>query len=374
MTSEKMLEFPSRRLGRTAVDLSTLGFGGAAIGELWETIPDDQATGAITAALNAGISYFDTSPWYGRGLSEHRLGTVLRGRDRNDFTLSSKVGRVLSAPPPGAHVNRQPWAGGLPFAHRHDYSYDGIMRSFEDSLQRLGLNRIDLLLIHDLDRWHHETDTRVNAYMTQLYTSGWRALEELRESGAVAGIGAGINQPGTMRQFLDMVDLDFFLVALCYTLLDQPILETEMAEAEARGAGFIIGGVLNSGILATGARPGARYNYSPATEEAMQRVRLIETVCGDHNVSLLSAALQFPLGHPAVASVIPGALSAAEVDNNIAAFKARIPLGFWNDLRSAGIHRATVPFPSADRMSDSKSKHTSEKALKSNGVGKNADI
>jgi D-threo-aldose 1-dehydrogenase len=148
-----------------------------------------------------------------------------------------------------------------------------------------------------------------------------------------------------MSQFLDMIDLDFFLVALCYTLLDQPILETEMAQAEARGAGFIIGGVLNSGILATGARPRARYNYAPATEEVIQRVGLIESVCRDHNVSLLSAALQFPLGHPAVASVIPGALSAAEVETNVAAFKARIPQDFWSDLRSAGLLRATVPVP-----------------------------
>jgi D-threo-aldose 1-dehydrogenase len=365
VTSDKIPKIPFRQLGRTGVDLSTLGFGGSAIGELWNTIPDDQAAGAVTAALNGGISYFDTSPWYGRGLSEHRLGNVLRHRDRNDFILSSKVGRVLSAPPPGVDVRRQPWAGGLPFAHRHDYSYDGIMRSFEDSLQRLGLNRIDLLLIHDLDHWHHDTDTRVNAYMTQLYTSGWRALEELKEGGAVAGIGAGINQPGTMTQFLDMVDLDFFLVALCYTLLDQPILETEMAQAEARGAGFIIGGVLNSGILATGARPGARYNYSLATEEAMQRVRLIETVCDDHDVSLLSAALQFPLGHPAVASVIPGALSAGEVDKNVAAFKAHIPQDFWSDLRSAGLHQAAVPFPSTDRVADSKSKNPSALALQS---------
>jgi D-threo-aldose 1-dehydrogenase len=265
--------------------------------------------------------------------------------NRNDFVLSSKVGRLLRALSPGVDLDQRPWAGGLPFAHRHDYSYDGLMRSFEDSLQRLGLNRIDLLLIHDLDHWHHDTDARVNAYMTQLFTSGWRALEELKESGVIAGIGAGINQPGTMNQFLDMIDLDFFLIALCYTLLDQPLLETEMARAEAQGAGFIIGGVLNSGILATGARPGARYNYAPASADAMQRVGSIEAVCKDHKVSLLSAALQFPLGHPAVASVIPGALSAAEVDANVAAFKAKIPQGFWSDLRSAGALGASVPTP-----------------------------
>ena len=219
------------------------------------------------------------------------------------------------------------------------------MRSFEDSLQRLALNRIDLLLIHDLDHWHHDTDARVSAYMTQLFTSGWRALEELKASGVVAGIGAGINQPGTMGQFLDMVDLDFFLVALCYTLLDQTILETEMARAEAQGAGFVIGGVFNSGILATGARPGARYNYAPATADAMQRVKLIESVCESHGVSLVSAALQFPLGHPAVASVIPGALSAAEVGSNVSAFNAHIPRGFWSDLRNAGVLGDEVPVP-----------------------------
>ncbi|RWO91207.1 aldo/keto reductase [Mesorhizobium sp.] len=339
------LTLPTRRLRRTGSDLSELGFGGSAIGELWSSIPEGQAAEAIVRALDAGISYFDTSPWYGRGLSELRLGAVLRGRERDDFVLSSKVGRVLRAPLPGRQVDRRPWAGGLPFEHRHDYSYDGIMRSFDDSLQRLGLNRIDLLLIHDLDHWHHDTDARVNAYMAQLYTSGWRALEELRASGAVSGIGAGINQPGTMRQFLEMVDLDFFLVALCYTLLDQTILETEMAQAEARGAGFIIGGVFNSGILATGAREGARYNYAPATADALQRVAAIESVCRDNKVSLVSAALQFPLGHPAVASVIPGALSAAEVDANVAAWKAPIPPGFWSDLRGAGVLGAAVPTP-----------------------------
>ena len=338
----------TRRLRRTTVNLSVLGFGGAAIGELWNPIPEDQARATVNTALAAGISYFDTAPWYGRGLSEHRMGAVLRGIDRSSFVLSSKVGRVLLAPRPGVKLDRRPWAGGLSFSHRHDYSYDGIMRSYEDSLQRLGLTQIDLLVIHDLDHWHHDSDARVDAYMYQLFTSGWRALEELKACGAVAGIGAGINQPGTMRHFLDMVDVDFFLVALCYTLLDQTILETEMALAEARGAGFIIGGVFNSGILATGARPGARYNYATATPEVLARVTLIETVCHDHRVPLLSAALQFPLGHRAVASVIPGALSEAEVSASVAAFKTPIPGEFWDDLKSAGILRASVPVPGMD--------------------------
>ena len=338
----------TRRLRRATVDLSVLGFGGAAIGELWNPVPEDQARAAVNAALAAGISYFDTAPWYGRGLSEHRMGAVLRGVDRGSFVMSSKVGRVLSAPRPGAKLDPRPWAGGLSFAHCHDYSYDGIMRSYEDSQQRLGLTRIDLLVIHDLDHWHHDSDARVGAYMCQLFTSGWRALEELKACGAIAGIGAGINQPGTMRQFLDMADVDFFLVALCYTLLDQTILETEMALAEARGAGFIIGGVFNSGILATGARPGARYNYATATPEVLARVTSIETVCRDHRVPLLPSALQFPLGHRAVASVIPGVLSEAEVSASVAASKTPIAREFWDDLKSAGTLRDSVPVPGTD--------------------------
>ncbi len=340
-----MTPMETRRLRRTTARLSVLGFGGGAIGELWTPIPERQATETVAAAHAAGISYFDTAPWYGRGLSEQRIGSALHGLDRSSFVLSSKVGRVLSAAPPEGVFDRSPWTGGLNFAHRHDYSYDGIMRSFEDSQQRLRMPRVDLLVIHDLDLMHHHTDAQVRAQMNQLVSSGWRALEELKAGGAIGGIGAGINQPGTMRTFLDMVDVDFFLVALCYTLLDQNILETEMASAEARGAGFVIGGVFNSGILATGARPGARYNYAPAGAEALDRVDRIEAVCRDHRVPLLSAALQFPLGHPAVASVIPGALSPAEVAANVTAFQTPIPDAFWDDLRAAGLLRASVPVP-----------------------------
>lgn len=368
-----MTAIETRRLRRTTARLSVLGFGGGAIGELWAPIPERQATEAVTAACAAGISYFDSAPWYGRGLSEHRIGSALHGLDRNSFVVSSKVGRVLSAAPPDGAFDRRPWVGGLNFAHRHDYSYDGIMRSFEDSQLRLRMNRIDLLVIHDLDLMHHHTDAQVGAHMTQLVTSGWRALEELKAGGAIGGIGAGINQPGTMRTFLDAVDVDFFLVALCYTLLDQTILETEMAPAEARGAGFVIGGVFNSGILATGARPGARYNYAPAGPEVMARVARIETVCRDHGVSLLSAALQFPLGHPAVASVIPGALSPAEVEANVAAFQTPIPDAFWDDLRGAGLLPASVPVPRRDPGPENIKADTSRQGHADQGQGRSDD-
>jgi len=335
----------TRTLGQTDVHLTQLGFGGAAIGELWDPINEAQAQATLSTFWEAGMRYFDTSPWYGRGLSEHRIGHSVRQHSRNDYVISTKVGRLMSAVPDENDLDRSTWAGGLSFHHRHDYSYDGIMRSFEDSLQRLGVPRVDVLLIHDLDHWHHQTDARVGAYMSQLFTSGYRALTSLKDQGLIKGIGAGINQPGTINQFMDMVDLDFFLIALCYTLLDQVILDDEMARASEIGMGFIIGGVLNSGILGTGAVDDARYNYAPATQDALDRTRRIEAVCARYDIPLVAAALQFPLGHPNVPSVIPGALSPAQVTANTDAMKVDIPKEFWSDLKTEGILPDHVPTP-----------------------------
>jgi D-threo-aldose 1-dehydrogenase len=340
-----MNPFEKRQLGNTSVSLTQLGFGGAGVGELWGALPEDQAQGTLKEAWEAGVRYFDTSPWYGRGLSELRIGHALRGRPRDQFVLSSKVGRLLSLPKDPGNWDRSPWVGGLPFDHRRDYSYDGIMRSYEDSIQRLGTSYIDLLLIHDLDHWHLGTDAKVNAYMTQLYSSGYRALRDLKEQKLIGGIGAGINQKGTMQQFMDWVDLDFFLVALAYTLMDHEVLDTEIATAAERGMGFVIGGVYNSGILATGTVEGAMYNYQPATENEMKRVRLIEDVCMHHKVPLAAAALQFPLGHPSVASVIPGAINPEQQAKNIEAMSHGIPQDFWSELKSEGILAEHVPTP-----------------------------
>lgn len=333
-----------RELGRTGVSLTQLGFGAGAIGELWAPIPDDQASGAIDAAWESGISYFDVAPWYGRGLAERRVGNVLRLKPRSDFVLSTKVGRVLSVPEDPDHFDRSPWVGGLPFVETHDYTYDGLMRSFEDSLQRLALNRVDLLLIHDLDHWHHETDEAVAAHMRDLTRSGYRALEELKADGRVKGVGAGINQPWTMPQFLDSIELDFFLVALCYTLLDQSAL-VHMRRAQELGMGFVIGGVFNSGILATGAVPGAKFNYGDADVDILDRVRRIEAIAEKYDVPLVSAALQFPLGEAAVASVIPGALSMVQVAGNIAAIERTVPGEFWAELKSSELLPPDVSTP-----------------------------
>ena len=335
----------TRTLGRTGVALTRLGFGTAPLGDLFTTVSDGDAQAAIDAAWDGGVRYFDTAPWYGRGQSEHRLGRGLYRRPRQDFVLSTKVGRVLRAARDEAAFDRGMWAGGLPFPHRFDYSYDGIMRAFEDSQQRLGLARIDLLLIHDLDLQYHATPARVTAQLTELATGGWRALSELKEAGLVRGIGAGINERGMIARFLDLVDLDFFLVAMPYTLLDQAVLDDEFPACAARGVGLVIGAVFASGILATGAVPGAKYAYAEATPEMLARVARIEAACARHGVSMAAAALQFPFGHPAVASVIPGALGAEQVGRNLAAFREAIPGQLWDELKRAGLLREDAPVP-----------------------------
>jgi D-threo-aldose 1-dehydrogenase len=219
------------------------------------------------------------------------------------------------------------------------------MRSFEDSLQRLGLPRIDLLLIHDLDIGHHVTDAKVTAYLTELHNGGLRALTELKQAGLIGGIGAGINEVGIIPRFLDLMDIDFFLVAMPYTLLDTDVLDSEFPRCAARGVGFVIGATFASGILATGAVPGARYRYAGATPEILTKVKRIEAVCARHNVPLSAAALQFPLGHPAVAAVIPGALLPEHVTRNVAAFRHAIPAAFWSELKHEGLLRMDAPVP-----------------------------
>jgi D-threo-aldose 1-dehydrogenase len=337
----------TRPLGRTGIPLTQLGFGGAPLGDLFKRLTEAEAAATLDAAWSAGIRYFDTAPWYGRGQSEHRIGRFLYRQPRQDFVLSTKVGRTLHAPAVPDTFDTGFWAGGLAFDHVFDYSHDGILRAFEDSLQRLGMNRIDLLLIHDLDFRHHEVPEKVAAYMGQLATGGWRAVERLRAEGVIRGIGAGINELGMIPRFLDLFDIDFFLLALRYTLMEQETLDLELPRCAGRGAGIIIGGVFNSGILATGAVPGARYNYRDATAAEMEKVGRIEAVCRRHGVPLPAAALQFPFGHASVASVIPGVISPEEVTRNVAAFRQSIPGDLWAELKAEGLLRSDAPTPAA---------------------------
>ena len=341
-----MAQIPTKKLGKTDLAVPRLGFGGAPLGNASNAtaaISDEQARRTIEAAWSGGIRYFDTAPFYGYGLSEQRLGQVLRQHARREFTLSTKVGRVLHAAPDLDPGKPRFFAGGLPFEEVFDYSYDGIMRSYEDSLQRLGLARIDLLVVHDLDFWFHKTEPRVNAYLGQLATSGWRALEQLRSGGQIKGVGAGINEMGMMPRFVDYVDLDFFLVAMPYNLLDQHALDRELPLVQEHGLGVVIGAVFASGILATGPVAGATYNYKPAPPEIQDRTRRIASVCQRHSVTIQAAAIQFPLFHPVVDAVIPGAIELGQVTSNIEAFSQPIPAALWRELKAEGLLRQDAP-------------------------------
>jgi D-threo-aldose 1-dehydrogenase len=333
-----------RCLGRTAVEVTELGFGGASIGELFDRVPERDALATIDAAWEVGIRYFDTAPWYGRGLSELRTGSGLRDRPRDEYALSTKVGRWLR-PSASADFDGSPWVGGCRNEVVFDYTYDGIMRSVEQSRLRLGITRFDVAIIHDLDHLYFDAAT-MEAHFQDLGTSGWKALEELRSSGQIRAVGAGINARGLITRFLDLVDLDAFLVAMPYTLLHQEILDDEFPAAAARGVGFVIGAVFQSGILATGAVEGATYDYAPATPAMLERVRRVEAVCARHGVPLPAAALQFPLGHPSVASVIPGAFHPDHVHRNVAAFRHPIPADLWAELKHEALLREDAPVPS----------------------------
>jgi D-threo-aldose 1-dehydrogenase len=308
-------------------------------------VDDDQAQTTLAAAWDAGIRYFDTAPWYGRGLSELRIGRLLRYRPRADFVLSTKVGRILRAPADPATRVSQPGHIGLPFEVRFDYTFDGVLRAFDDSLQRLGLPSIDLAIVHDLDYGFHSPSARFDAMMAQLITSGWRALDQLRAAGAIGGIGVGINPLGMIPRFLELFDPDFFLLAGPYTLMDQSALESELPACVERGVGIVIGAVFNSGILATGAVPGARYQGRAASPEQIDKVTRIQMVCKTHTVPMVAAALQFPLGHPAVAAVIAGPERPEHVQSNVGALHHPIPPQLWQQLKAEGLLREDAPTP-----------------------------
>jgi D-threo-aldose 1-dehydrogenase len=266
-----------RRLGRTDVQLTELGFGGASIGELFVRVSEADAAATLTSAWDAGVRYFDTAPWYGRGLSELRTGAGLRDHPRSDYALSTKVGRWLR-PSTADDFDGSPWLGGLPNEVVFDYTYDGIMRSVEGSRLRLGITSFDVAWIHDLDRLYFDQPT-MESHFRDLAASGWRALEELRASGQIGAIGAGINDLGLMPRFLDIGDIDAFLVAMPYTLLDQDVLDAEFPACLERGVGFVIGAVFASGILAKGPVPGAKYAYAEPSAEMVAKPSASVTAC-----------------------------------------------------------------------------------------------
>jgi D-threo-aldose 1-dehydrogenase len=334
----------TRRVGQTALEVGILGLGGAPLGDFYEKIPEEQALATIEAAYRAGIRLYDTSPLYGHGLSEHRFGFVLRNKPRDDLVISTKVGRWLKPERP-ERIDRGWFKGGLNFEPVYDYSYDGAMRSLEQSYQRLGMHQIDIALIHDVDIWTHGSPEAYDRRFAQSMEGAYRALDKLRSEGVVKAIGAGLNEVAPCVRYANSGDFDCFLLAGRYTLLEQNGLDDLFPLAEDKHFSLLLGGPFNSGILATGAVPGAKYNYKPATPEIMERVTRIETVCSRHDVPLAAAAIQFPLGHPCVASIIPGAVAASEVERNAALMAASIPAALWSELKGEGLLADAAPVP-----------------------------
>ncbi|MFI5410607.1 aldo/keto reductase [Kaistia sp. UC242_56] len=342
-----MTLFSTRRLGNTELRLPVFGVGTCPLGDLFEAIPEAEASATLEAAWNGGVRLYDTAPWYGLGQGEHRTGRALYRRPREDFVLSTKVGRRLLRPRDRAQFDGSKWKGGLAFEHVHDYSYDGILRSYEDSLQRLGINKVDVLYIHDLDSGYFPDEADLLARLRELETGGFRALEELKSSGEISAIGAGINERGMINRFLDRYPLDAFLVASRYTLLEQTIYADELLRAQRKGAGVVIGGVFNSGILATGVSGAGRYEYGAVPVSILDRVRRIEAVAARHGVPLAAAALQFPLGFQAVASVLNGPSRVGEIEQNLRHFRHPIPSDFWLELRAEKLLGDEIPIPAA---------------------------
>jgi len=321
-------------LGRTRLQVTRLGLGTAPLGGLYTEVSEAEAHAVVDQAYEDGLRYFDTAPLYGHGLAERRTGEVLRSKPRQDFVLSTKVGRLLR---PGAPSPDGQFKGTPRVVPRFDFSYDATLRSVEESLSRLGLDRIDILLIHDPDQDYDAA--RTGAYP---------ALERLRLEGVVRAIGAGMNQVEMLARFARETDVDCLLVAGRYTLLDQVALTELLPLCQERGIAVIAGGVFNSGILARPAA-GAPYNYEPAAAEIVKRAQRIERVCNNFNVPAKAAALQFPLAHPAVACVLTGCRSVAELQENIELFELELPPELWSALKTEGLLREPAPVPSSSR-------------------------
>lgn len=332
---------------RTArpVPLTAMGFGGAPLGNLYRKISEDTAQATLQAAYDAGIRYFDTAPQYGLGRSEERFGQAIARFGRDTIQLSTKIGRLLLDCAPD-EVTPEAFVDVPQKRIVFDYSYDGVMRSYEASKGRLGVANSDILLIHDLCVFSQGSQEVADQKLRELFDDGgYKALDALRSAGEIAAIGAGVNEWEVCERLLGLADFDGFLLAGRYTLLEQEALDSFLPLCVARDVGIILGGPYNSGILATGAVPGAKFNYADAPDDILERVRRIEAVCTAHKVPLIAAALQFVMGHPAVKTVIPGAMSAAEVRANANVFQTDIPDALWSDLRGEGLIRPDAPTP-----------------------------
>ena len=330
-----------RRIGKTALEVTEVSFGGAAIGGLYRACPREAAMETLQGAWDAGLRYFDTAPFYGFGLSERRFGDFLRYKPRDSYVLSTKVGRLFR-PVPEDQVPDHSYVDPLPFALDYDYSYDGIMRSVDFSYARLGLNKIDILYVHDIGAYTHGVEKN-KLHFRQLMDGGLKALEELKRAGTISAYGLGVNEVQICLDVMRRAPLDCILLASRYSLLDRSAEAELLPLCRAQQTSLVIGGVFNSGILASGPVAGATYNYTPAPQHVLDRVARIQAVCERHGVKLVEAALRFPLMHPSVVSVIPGAVSPKQIELNNRILAANIPPAMWAELKTEGLLREDAP-------------------------------
>ena len=332
------------RLGNGGLTFTELGFGTAPLGNLYKAISDGEARATLDAAWEGGVRYFDTAPLYGLGLSETRLNPFLRDKPRDSYILSTKVGRLIEYCSPEHCAGVGKWFNVPQRRENFDYTYDGVMRSFEHSFSRLGVDQIDILYVHDLCAFSHGSKAASDMRVKEFFAGrGYEAMISLRDQGMIKAIGGGVNEWEVCQNLAERGDFDLFLLAGRYTLLEQKALDSFLPLCEARGIGIITGGPYNSGILATGAKPGSFYNYDPAPQGIIDRVNAIEVVCSDHNVRMVDAAFQFPLLHPAHVAVIPGGQGVDEMAGNLQAAHADIPTELWVDLKAAGLMREDAP-------------------------------
>jgi D-threo-aldose 1-dehydrogenase len=324
---------PRAKIGKTDLEVTKLGFGTVALGIL----PDEEqeiGREAVRRAYAHGLTFFDTAPYYGNGKAERRLGEALRGVDRSTYVIGTKVGRVV---PLDSETYPKGWQPAF------DYSYDAVFRTYETSLKRLGVDRVDVVLLHDIGAVTH--GDRHPELFKQAMDGGYRALAELKSEGAISAIGVGVNEWQVLEEAMGAADFDVFLLAGRYTLLEQTALDSFLPLCERRNISVLVGGPFNSGILAKGPSPGVWYNYTAAPEPILERVRRIEKVCARYGVSLPAAALRFPVAHPAVTSVVFGPRSADEALTNLDQFETYIDPELWSALKRENLLRSDAPTP-----------------------------
>lgn len=331
------------RLKNGGIHFTELGFGTAPLGNLYRAVSDEDAHDVLQAAWDSGCRYFDTAPLYGLGLSETRVGNFLRSKPRDEYVISTKAGRLLRVCPPDQRTGIGKFFDTPNRQEVYDYSYDGVMRSFEASFERTGLDRFDILFCHDVDVFTHGSREAADARIEEFMRGGYYAMLSLRDQGVIRAFGGGINEADVCETLARRGDFDLFLLAGRYTLLEQAALDTFLPLCTERGIGIVLGGPYNSGILARGPSDDAQYNYSNAPKDVIDRVRRIGAVCERHGVRMIEAALNFPLRHPAVVSVIPGGQSVDEVRSNREILGRDIPAALWSDLKSGGLMRQDAP-------------------------------